>query len=180
VDDLEPALVAPTARVAASFRAAIEEFRAEGRFGPEDDSALAEALRAAGGTVDDAWLRHYLDGLRRDVEPKRPDQVPQTTLWWVRGDEFLGRLALRHRLNAKLRRHGGHIGYEVRPSARRRGHATAMLRAALPIAAALGIDPALLTCDPDNLASQRVIAVNGGVRLAGPGPDLRFLVPTGA
>ena len=35
-----------------------------------------------------------------------------------------------------LLRRGGHIGYDVRPSARRRGHATAMLAAALPLAAA--------------------------------------------
>ena len=74
---------------------------------------------------------------------------------------------------------GGHIGYEVRPSERSRGHATAMLRAVLPHAAARGIDPALVTCDVSNAASRTVIEVNGGVRTSSLEPrTLRFLVPT--
>ena len=40
------------------------------------------------------------------------------------------------------------------------GHATAMLAAALPVARSLGIDPALLTCDDDNIASRKVIEAN--------------------
>ena len=38
-----------------------------------------------------------------------------------------------------------------------------MLAAVLPEAHARGIDPALLTCDADNVASRRVIEANGGV-----------------
>jgi predicted acetyltransferase len=94
----------------------------------------------------------------------RPDwKVPQTTLWWVDGDEFVGRLAIRHSLTPALRKMGGHIGYDVRPSRRREGHASRMLAAALPIAASLGLDRVLLTCDEDNLGSQKVIENNGGV-----------------
>jgi predicted acetyltransferase len=86
-----------------------------------------------------------------------------TTLWWVEDDRFLGRLAIRHRLTPVLERAGGHIGYDVRPSARRQGHARAMLAAALAIAnTTLGIDEALLTCDEINVASRRVIEANGG------------------
>jgi predicted acetyltransferase len=59
--------------------------------------------------------------------------VPCTTLWWVDGPAHLGRIAIRHRLTPWLREVAGHIGYDVRPSARRRGHATAMLAAALPV-----------------------------------------------
>jgi predicted acetyltransferase len=72
-------------------------------------------------------------------------------------------LALRHRLNDKLLEVAGHIGYDVRPTARRRGHATAMLREALPHAAAIGIDQVLLTCDEDNVGSYKTIESNGGV-----------------
>jgi predicted acetyltransferase len=104
--------------------------------------------------------------------------VPETVLWWVHGSEFLGRLSIRHCLTPSLERVGGHIGCEVRPPARRRGHATAMLRAGLPIAARLGIDPALVTCDVDNAASRLVIERAGG-RLDEPyGTTLRFWVPT--
>jgi predicted acetyltransferase len=73
---------------------------------------------------------------------------------------------------------GGHIGYDVRPSMRRRGYATAMLREALPIAKSLGIDPALITCRQDNVASRKVIEANGGIFDDQRGDILRFWVPT--
>jgi len=77
-----------------------------------------------------------------------------------------------------LRKVGGHIGYDIRPSARRHGHATAMLRAALAVAHRLNINPALLTCDTDNLGSRKVIERNGGVLEDQLGDKLRFWVPT--
>ncbi|MFJ4905083.1 GNAT family N-acetyltransferase [Streptomyces sp. NPDC093249] len=57
----------------------------------------------------------------------------------------------------------GHIGYSVRPSARRRGVATRALAALLPRARALGLDRTLLTCEEDNTGSARTIERNGGV-----------------
>ena len=65
----------------------------------------------------------------RGGPPRRGGRVPQTTLWWVSGDEYLGRVSIRHRLTAHLREIGGHIGYDIRPSARQHGHAIAMLAA---------------------------------------------------
>ena len=105
--------------------------------------------------------------------------MPETVLWWVEGDDYLGRIAVRHRLNAGLLRQGGNIGYDVRPSARRRGHAGAMLAAALPIAAGLGIDRARIDCDVGNIASQRVIEKNGGLLEKEERGSLYFWVPTG-
>ncbi|NUR93235.1 MAG: GNAT family N-acetyltransferase, partial [Nonomuraea sp.] len=92
----------------------------------------------------------------------RPGHVPSTTLWWAYGEQFLGRLAIRHRLTPQLEQLGGHIGYDVRPTARRRGHATAMLAAALPIARSLGITRALVMCDLTNEPSRRIIEKSGG------------------
>ena len=115
--------------------------------------------------VTDEGFAAYVDTVVRDREedaPRRPTWVPCTTLWWVDGSTYLGRIAIRHRLTPSLREVGGHIGYDVRRSARRQGHATAMLAAALPVAAALGIDPALVTCDDTNVASRKVIEHNGG------------------
>jgi len=105
--------------------------------------------------------------------------VPDTELWWVDGDEYLGRIAIRPRLTPALLEVGGHIGYDVRPSARRRGHATEMLRQALAIAHGLGIDRALITCDADNVGSRTVIERNGGVLEDRRGNKLRFWAPTG-
>jgi predicted acetyltransferase len=53
-----------------------------------------------------------------------------------------------------------------------------MLAAVLPEADALGIDPALITCDIDNLASRRVIEANGGELEDQRGGKLRFWIPT--
>ena len=74
---------------------------------------------------------------------------------------------------------GGHIGYDVRPSARRHGHATEMLRQTLPIAHRMGIDPALITCNVDNIGSRTVIERNGGVLEDERAGKLRFWVATG-
>ncbi|MFD9133151.1 GNAT family N-acetyltransferase [Streptomyces bottropensis] len=66
-------------------------------------------------------------------------------------------------MRAFLLHRGGHIGYSIRPSARRRGLATWALGAVLPEACAPGLGRVLITCDDDNAASARTIERNGGV-----------------
>ncbi len=89
--------------------------------------------------------------------------VPDTKRWLVEGDTFLGFLSVRHELNAFLLEEGGHIGYSVRPSARRRGLATYACAWGLDHLRDLGVERALITCDDDNLASAATIERNGGV-----------------
>ena len=67
-----------------------------------------------------------------------------------------------HRLTERLRVEGGNIGYGVRPSARRRGHATEILRRTLEEARAVGLDEVLLTCAKDNPGSIGTILKCGG------------------
>jgi predicted acetyltransferase len=88
--------------------------------------------------------------------------VPNSYYVGVVDGSIIGRVSIRHELNDFLRRVGGHIGYGVIPTERQRGHATEMLRQALPICATLGIRRALVTCDADNIGSQRVIEKCGG------------------
>jgi predicted acetyltransferase len=90
--------------------------------------------------------------------------VPHTTYWLVRdGSEVVGVSNLRHRLTEALRIEGGHIGYGVRPTARRCGFATQLLRHTLARARDLGVVEAWLTCAKTNEASIRTILRNGGV-----------------
>jgi predicted acetyltransferase len=89
--------------------------------------------------------------------------VPATFLVAHLGSDLVGRVSVRHELNAFLRDFGGHIGYGVRPSHRRRGHATEMLRQALVVARAEGVDRVLVTCDDDNTGSAAIIESAGGV-----------------
>ncbi|HEY3503793.1 MAG TPA: GNAT family N-acetyltransferase [Actinocatenispora sp.] len=88
--------------------------------------------------------------------------VPSTLLWYAAGDYYLGTLVIRHELTDDLAEAGGHIGYHVVAPWRRQGHATRMLAAGLAECRALGLDRVLLTCQPDNEPSKRVILANGG------------------
>ena len=177
-----PELALPTIAAHASFLAAMAEFRAEGRGETGDFSSIGCDLRVLGATWHEpAVFASYVDELcaaRLEATPRLAGWVPCTTWWWLDGGEFLGRIALRHRLNDTLLASGGHIGYDVRPSARRRGHATAMLRGVLAEAAALGIERALLTCDDDNVASRRVIEACGGALADQRAYRLRYWIAT--
>ncbi len=89
--------------------------------------------------------------------------VPQTCYWFFADGIPVGRAKLRHFLSDTLRVAGGHIGYGIAPAYRGKGYATEMLRLVLKEAKALGIEEALVTINPDNLASRRVAEKCGGV-----------------
>ncbi len=90
--------------------------------------------------------------------------VAHSTCWLVRDrTEVVGVSNIRHALTESLRREGGHIGYGIRPSARRQGLGIAILRSSLARAAELGIDRILVTCAKANTGSARSIVRNGGV-----------------
>jgi predicted acetyltransferase len=177
-----PELVIPDPSIRASFADAMDEFRAEARGAVDDHSVIGRYLRDEGEAwSSDASFRAFVGEIRAqrlEETPRPAGFVPATELWWVDGDEFLGRVGIRHRLTPALLQTGGHIGYDVRPSARRRGHATAMLRTALIVARDLGIEKALVTCDLDNVGSRAVIERNGGVLEDERAGKLRFWVPT--
>jgi predicted acetyltransferase len=174
-----PQLLVPTTAVHRSFLAAWDELkhgeeRWMGAHGVSEDWTREEA-------ADPVEFCRMVDAIQRVADPKTvlpPDLVHETVLWFVDGDEWLGRLSIRHTLNAALLELGGHIGYVVRPSARRKGYATQMLTQSLPFAAGLGIDPALVTCDNDNVASRKVIQAAGGELEDERHGKLRYWVPT--
>ncbi|MFF7933264.1 GNAT family N-acetyltransferase [Streptomyces sp. NPDC007940] len=173
-----PQLTAPDVRFHASYLDAVREFTESGAdpvvLVGEETGRYRRTWHAPEG------FAAYVDMVLGERErPRRPDWVPVTNLWYVQDDAFLGKIAIRHRLSPFLLEFGGHIGYAVRPSARRRGHATAMLAAALPVCRQLGIDRALVTCDTTNTASRKVIEANGGEFEDRRGAKLRYWIRTG-
>ena len=89
--------------------------------------------------------------------------VPDTYYWLVAGDEYIGTLTIRHRLNRHLMRIGGNIGYMIRPDKRGRGYGKEILRLGLKKAKAMDFKKVLITVDEDNIPSRKVIEANGGV-----------------
>ncbi len=89
--------------------------------------------------------------------------APFAQLWLVCGDTFIGRASIRYALNELLLAWGGHVGYEIRPSLRRRGFGMRACTLAIAHARAHGIGRLLLTCAEDNLGSARIIEAHGGV-----------------
>ena len=164
-------LTDPDLRFHRSYLEALDEFVAAG----EDRQALLPSMPAEGafpgvhftreGIEDPAGfaaLVRFLLAQRDPATPRPRAYVPFTELWIAEGDEYLGRISLRHELNELLFTWGGHIGYAVRPSARRRGFASTALRGMLAICRDLDIDPVLVTCDEDNVGSRRTIEGAGG------------------
>lgn len=101
----------------------------------------------------------------QDCEEKVTDDkwVPHSTYWLIdKRQEVVGAVNIRHRLNEKLRNSGGHIGYGIRPSARRKGYASALLAFALQKSRELGLDKVLVVCDQGNIGSEKTILKNGG------------------
>ncbi len=77
--------------------------------------------------------------------------------------KLIGLLSIRYNLPESVRNQYGDIGYGVRPSERRKGYASGMLRYALDVCREKGMDKVILGCYKDNLASAATIQKNGGV-----------------
>jgi len=92
-----------------------------------------------------------------------PNYVPQTNYWLLIDSYPVGVGKLRHSLNDQLRKSGGHIGYSIRPSERGKGFGKIFLAELLKKAADLEIDKVMLTCEPNNVSSRKVIEANRGI-----------------
>jgi predicted acetyltransferase len=144
-------LIEPTLKLAEDFRLMAAEFLAEGdhRYKEAASDVVQFVERCAKNTVG------------ADLPP---DKVPWSTFWLVKDRQrVLGCSRLRHYLNARLEQEGGHIGYDIRPSERRKGYATYLLNLTLEKARAMGLTRVLVTVDSSNVPSWRVIEKNGGV-----------------
>ena len=103
------------------------------------------------------WLEELKKRSCEDTVPK--GLVPSSTYLAVREKDnyIVGMIDIRHYLNEYLTQVGGHIGYGVRKTERNKGYAKQMLKLALEKCKELKIKKVLITCDEDNIASEKVI-----------------------
>lgn len=148
-------LVFPTEEFEEEWRSIIQEF------GAAHEKVKPFALK---GPIDN--YEKYLENARRyskcvDIPEGR---VPADIFFLV--DEghkrILGAIDIRYGLNDYLFTIGGNIGYSIRPSERKKGYATEMLRLGLEICSEKGMQKVLITCNKSNIASSKVIIKNGG------------------
>jgi predicted acetyltransferase len=161
---------------------------------PSEEGEFLRAHRATSPTVpnflhyydEEMSFRRYLEVLAEQNRGENlpANHVPSTFLFAFVSARIVGRVSIRHSLNAYLERMGGHIGYVVVPEFRRQGYATAILREAVVIAREkLGLARVLVTCDADNVGSMRTIEKNGGVlesivAVDGDAPKRRYWIDT--
>ena len=108
------------------------------------------------------WLKKIRTEI--DIANIESTKVPSLTYFYVReeDDRIVGMINIRLALNDFLRNEGGHIGYSIRPTQRRKHYATEMLKEALKVCKAIGIENVIVSCDKSNIASAGVIKNCGG------------------
>jgi predicted acetyltransferase len=151
-----PELILPTKRLHTAFLECLADWgpgQHEDGFGiTEDDTP---------GSPE--WFTQWVQDRLRFTHPVGTPCPPQrhgSPRWIVEDDHVLGGIVLRHQFNDDV----GHVGYGIRPSARRRGLASWALGEMLVEArAALQVDRVLVPCLADNIASARTIERCGGV-----------------
>jgi predicted acetyltransferase len=153
-----PDLIAPTTHLHAAW------IEAHAEWGPgvhEDGFGLLPSDEVDTPAGFAAWVARLAD----ESDPAKPvaaGQVRCTYRWIIEGDRVLGGIALRHGFDDFVR-WAGHVGYGIRPSARRRGLATWALGRMLDQARVLGMDQVLVVCEADNVASAKTIERQGGI-----------------
>lgn len=155
-------LVMPSTTHARSYQSAVAEgYQPDPAAPPLDGTPACLAAHIS-------WLNAQGDDITLP-DGRTVPRLPHVQLWLTHAYTFIGRVNIRFRLTPELEAWGGHIGYAIRPSFRRRGFGTHLLGLAIPTARAAGLDGLLLTCLESNVVSIRIIEANGG-SLIGVGP----------
>lgn len=148
-------LVTPRAEYQASYTQMVREFS-------EHDDILIPFILAEDYEDFAAMLDRLAAYSRGEQMPN--GYVAHSTFWLIDDNEcVVGCSNLRHGLTDALLEMGGHIGYSIKPSERKKGYARHILELSLAKAKAVGIDRALLTVNKANLGSVKVIQANKGV-----------------
>ena len=127
----------------------------------EESLKESPLINGAAGLNNFSSIKDWLEELkRRSSKATVPEGlVPSSIYLGIREKDnyIVGMIDIRHYLNEYLTQVGGNIGYSVRKTERNKGYAKQMLKLALEKCKELKIKKVLITCDEDNIASEKVI-----------------------
>ena len=127
----------------------------------EESLKESSLINGSAGLNRFSSIEDWLEELKkRSSEATVPEGlVPSSTYLGVRekANYIVGMIDIRHYLNEYLTQVGGNIGYSVRKTERNKGYAKQMLKLALEKCKELKMKKILITCDEDNIASEKVI-----------------------
>ncbi len=108
------------------------------------------------------WLNVVNEKWNRE---KTELDVPSQTYFLIRKSDnrIVGMIDIRLALTEELKKHGGNIGYSIRPSERRKGYNKINLYLALKVCDEHNVDKVMLDCNKNNEGSSRTIKALGGV-----------------
>ncbi len=95
---------------------------------------------------------------------EQTNRVPGTTYFTIResDNKIVGMVNFRYYIKGKLLKIGGHIGYGIRPTERRKGLAKIQLYLTLLEAQKIGLDKVMIDCTDTNIGSKKTIEALGG------------------
>jgi predicted acetyltransferase len=103
-----------------------------------------------------------------------PAFVPYTCYVFIIENKIVGVGSVRHYLNEYLEKFGGHIGYSIRPTERKKGYGSKALELLINQAKEMNIEKILITCNINNIGSKKVIENNNGKFINQIDETLRF------
>ena len=103
--------------------------------------------------------------LKDEEYAKSINRSPSKTFLLVRENDnrIVGTINVRWNLNESMLQFGGHIGYSIRPTERRKGYNKINLYLGLKKAREVGLDKVMLDCSANNVGSDKSIKALGGV-----------------
>lgn len=149
-------LVKPSTEFKNSYIEALKEYQKEGRYEFLKVKDIEENF--------DSFVSDLNEGRTHMHKPYADwvEPVPETVLWLVKEDRYIGTFNIRHRLNWHLEKWGGHLNFIIRPTMRGKGFGKKILQKGMPCISYIGIDKALITVDPANDSAQHIIEFCGG------------------
>ena len=109
------------------------------------------------------WIEKVIADI--DIANIEGGRLPAFSYFYIRetDNKIIGMINIRLALNDFLRNEGGHIGYCIRPTERKKHYATNMLNEALAFCKNIGLINIIISCDKSNIASANVIKNCGGI-----------------